>query len=176
MCSGKSFCLPVASREGHSMKAMFLNPFLSNINNVVTMVVGVGLDVHKTSVVTSPIVSKGITVSIGVTGGLAGNVIVNIQHSVFFNIVNRMTGMVFTACDELSKSAIGELFNMSLGGVSAEYEGLGVKTNITPPIITDGKNTVISIQGAPMICVAMHNPNENIFFDVCISLRETKHN
>lgn len=154
------------------MNAEHLNTFFRSINNVMGMMAGVTLGINGVTGVKSPLTSRGLAVTIGVTGMLRGNVLVNMSKGTFLSVAGRMIGSKVTESDELTKSAIGELFNMVLGGVASEYAGMGILVNITPPSIAEGESTFFSMPGESMICVTMSK--EDILFDIYIGLRESR--
>ena len=77
-----------------------------------------------------------MTVIIGVSGRLEGNVLYGFSEESAQSIVGVMWGEpVSTVNDELALSAIGEIGNMNTGNTAASLAQLGYTCNISPPVI-----------------------------------------
>lgn len=128
------------------MKAKFLNPFVKSTFDVIQAMLGEAP--KKGNVYIRRGMSNGaddITISLGVSGGIAGNVSITGARECMIRIAARMlmeeTLPVF---DDMAASALGELGNMIVAGASVGLADGGCITDITPPIVISGGELTMS--------------------------------
>lgn len=85
--------------------------------------------------------SLGVTVIIGITKSLRGNVAYNMTEDTAKLIAcTMMGGMPVTQFDELPQSAISELVNMVTANASVRFEQMGIEVDISPPSLIIGSD------------------------------------
>ena len=118
------------------MKEDYVNSFLAPAKLVWEKEMGVDLEVVGAEVTSNQFTTDDITVIIGVSGRLEGNVLYGFSEESAQSIVAVMMGEpVTTINDELALSAIGEIGNMITGNAAARLAQLGYTCNISPPVI-----------------------------------------
>lgn len=80
-----------------------------------------------------------VCVLVGVLGDLQGQVICGMSEQTACRIASRMLGYEVTSLDDMSKSAICELKNIIIGNASINLSHVGLRCNITPPLLLIGK-------------------------------------
>ncbi len=77
--------------------------------------------------------STGISIAIGVTGDLGGEIIYHFPSETALEMVKIMSGMDFDAVDDFVMSAIGEIANIISGKALVFLSEQNVVCDITPP-------------------------------------------
>ena len=126
------------------MKVEFVNPFIQAATEVLEAELGGetkrgSLRVQKSSVTTDE-----VTALLGVAGSVAGVVLYSMSEETARNIVSRMLGQEFGDFDELAQSGIGEMGNVITGRAGVLLAEAGYPSNITPPALVIGKNTLVT--------------------------------
>ncbi len=127
--------------------ARIVNAVLSASHNTFTQVLQIEPQIGKPSAVKDIVPKYNIVTIIGFNGDIKGNFVYSFNEGTALNIVSRMMGMEYSVLDELSLSAIGELGNMSAGGIAMSLEKLGYTIDITPPTVVTGKELKITAEG-----------------------------
>ena len=90
------------------MEVAYINPFIEASSNVLTQF-GIEITTGKIHLKTSPVLGGKVSIIIGVTGMLRGQVLFNLEKDVALKVASSMMGGVpVDDFDELSKSAISE--------------------------------------------------------------------
>jgi chemotaxis protein CheX len=98
--------------------------------------------------------SKGITIIVGLTDELRGNVAYNMSKEVAMQIASKMMmGMPVTEMDELAQSAISELTNMVTGNAATNFESQGLKVDISPPSLVVGETFKARVSNSKFLVV-----------------------
>jgi len=84
---------------------------------------------------------------LGFVGDIEGNVIYSFTQGTGLQIVSKMMGMPYEQLDELARSALGELGNMTTGALAMNLEKVGYKVDITPPTVITGKEIKVTVDG-----------------------------
>jgi chemotaxis protein CheX len=86
-----------------------------------------------------------ITVLIGLTVGIKGNIVLSLDKSTSLNIVSAMMGgMEVNEFDSMAKSALGELVNMVLGSAIQKLSS-SILIDMSPPTLITGKRVSLMI-------------------------------
>ena len=143
------------------MKIEYINPFLVAGTSVLSDMCGLKLTAGKPYVKTTSFDSDYIVISLGVTGQIAGQVLLAFHNDVACDIASKMCMMPITALDELSLSALSELGNMILGNAATVLSTKGIFIDITPPSIIQGTFHIGS-SFAQNICVPLIYDNDKM--------------
>ena len=117
-----------------------VNPFIDAIMHIMPQLGFQNIVKGKISVGEQFVESKGITIIVGLTDELRGNVAYNMTKDTAMQIASKMMmGMPVAELDELAQSAISELTNMVTGNAATNFEGQGLKVDISPPSLVVGE-------------------------------------
>jgi len=123
-----------------------MQPF---IDAVVTMLPMLGLtDLKQGDVVVKEklATSKEVTVLIGLSQDIRGNMAYGLSEECARNIASTMMcGMPVPEFDEMAQSAISELVNMVTAQAATNLGSLGKAVNISPPTLVTGENITVRI-------------------------------
>ena len=118
------------------MKEEWVNSFLAPAKMVWEKEMGATLEVVSAEVTANQFTTDDLTVIIGVSGRLEGNVLYGFSEDSAQSIVGVMMGEPVTSInDELALSAIGEIGNMITGNAAARLAQLGYTCSISPPVM-----------------------------------------
>lgn len=129
------------------MKVEFINPFVGAAYDVLKKVTQTEAAKGELALANSPIHGNEVNVVIGVTGDLAGQIILCMSQATALAFATKMLMNLATeTLNELAKSAICELGNMILGNAVTDLSDKGYFCTLTPPTLFIGKDVVVSTQ------------------------------
>jgi len=130
----------------------YINPVVTGVVNVVSMVCGVEVTTGKLRLADMSKTKNALTTLVGITGQLHGQVIIVMHMDVVFDIASRMMYTKVTELNDIVRSAISELSNMIMGNSLTEFSKQGVLLDITPPTSMLGTMS-LSVSDSKMICI-----------------------
>lgn len=130
--------MTTAAPSAGSMTAEYINPVISATKNVFETMLDctatrTGLMLKETM---SP--RHELSAVIGVTGKVAGTIVVSMSESAALGVLDRMVGIKAPEINTEVCDAVGELTNMIAGSAKAQLERLELSISI--PNIVSGKN------------------------------------
>jgi chemotaxis protein CheX len=121
------------------MDARCINPVIDAFREILPQLGLADIQRGSVSVGTNSVESLGVTVIIGMTKGLRGNVAYNMTEATAMAVASAMMGgMTVTQFDELPQSAISELVNMVTANAAIRFEQMGILVDISPPSLIVG--------------------------------------
>jgi len=121
------------------MDARCINPVIDAFREILPQLGLADIQRGSVSVGTNSVESLGVTVIIGMTKGLRGNVAYNMTEATAMAIASAMMGgMTLTQFDDLPQSAISELVNMVTANAAIRFEQMGILVDISPPSLIVG--------------------------------------
>jgi chemotaxis protein CheX len=134
------------------MKAEYANPFITSAVRVFRKEVGVELSRKGLTKRTSPMPSQDMSIIIGVTGPLKGQVVYSMDANFAESVCRAMLpGKVPAEVRKMTHSAVSEIANMITGMASIELAGEDKLISITPPTIFSGPALRIDFLNLPTI-------------------------
>lgn len=152
------------------LKVEFVNPFLEAAFEVFEKETNLRLDKGPISALNSSQTSQEVSVLIGVTGQVHGQVIYGMSSKTAKKIAGVMIERPVPLLDELALSAISELGNMITGLATLKFGDSYSNLAITPPTLIIGTNVLISTVDIQRLYIAL--TSEVGAVEVSIALRE----
>ncbi|HCG99104.1 MAG TPA: chemotaxis protein CheX [Actinobacteria bacterium] len=152
------------------LKAEFVNPFLEAACEVFETETGAKLQKGPISVQKSSLTSQEVSVLLGITGEIHGQVIYGISSKAAKRIASAMIGRNVPLLDELAQSAISELGNMITGLATVKFGESYSSLAITPPTLIIGQKVLISTIDIQRLYVVLMSEFGDI--EVSIALKE----
>jgi chemotaxis protein CheX len=137
------------------MKAEYANPFITAAVKTFKQELGVELTRNSMNVKESPVPSKDLSIIIGVTGHVRGQVVYSLDDNVAMAVAKAMLPDRLPA--ELKKhtnSAVSELANIVTGQASIILAGESERIDITPPAVFSGGSSYIDFLTIQTICLS----------------------
>lgn len=83
-----------------------------------------------------------VSVLVGMTGDVRGEIILSMDYDVLKAIVGVMCGFTVEIIDDMGWSAFSEFGNWVGAACCTAFHELQVNTNITPPVLQEGKSSL----------------------------------
>lgn len=137
------------------MKAEFANPFITAATSTFLKEVGVKLARKELKIKESPVPSQAISIVIGVTGAVRGQVVYSMDENVAYAVAKAMLpGKLPVDLKKLMNSAVSEMANIITGQASIILAGDNLKIDITPPAVFSGPSLQIDFLTIQTICLS----------------------
>ena len=121
------------------MDALYINPVIDAFREILPQLGFSDIQRGNVRMGTNSVESLGVTVIIGMTKAIRGNVAYNLTEASAMAIASTMMGgMPVTQFDDLPQSAISELVNMVTANAAIRYEQMGLQVDISPPSLVVG--------------------------------------
>jgi len=151
------------------MKVEYINPFVLSAASILEQVAQITPQRGKLALRPKMFPTPEVSVILGVTGDVKGQVIYGLSQETALGIAKRMMmGMDLEAFDDVARSAIGELGNMITGNATGILEKEGILTNISPPTIVSGKEVSVSSSEGPILVVPLATEAGSLEINVCL--------
>jgi chemotaxis protein CheX len=134
--------MTAATAETSTVRADYINPFLSSTSSVFSQMLGVTVTRLPPYLRDGHWPMYGVTGVIGLTGKTTGTVAISVTKEMALAITGRLLGDAPTEINSCVVDAIGELANMIAGAAKAQLEQMELSLGL-PTVIT-GKSTCIS--------------------------------
>lgn len=157
-----------------SINVEYINPFISAAQTVLKDFCNIETSMGKPYLKQAAYEGNILTVIIGVTGELKGQVLINMRAETACNIASHMMmGMPVPELNDMAKSAVSELSNMILGNAATIFSTNNITLDITPPSLVLGDNMVFSVSDSKTICVPLNAPEDgNTLIEINIALKD----
>jgi len=138
------------------MDVKLVNPFIDAFTAIMPQIGFQDVKRNKMIVKERSIESLGVTVLVGFTKNIKGNVAYNMSESTAkFIASTMMMGMPVENFDDMAQSAISELSNMITANAATNLATLGYDADISTPSLSIGKAFVVKISGESYLSVEM---------------------
>lgn len=136
------------------MNVEYLNPVITAATYVLREMCGLEISVGRPYLTQTVYEQKIFIVMMGITGELQGQVILAMEESIACDIAQRMMmGMPVPELNDMARSALGELMNMTMGNAMTTFFNKGLKLDITPPTMFISQSLNLSVGDSKMICI-----------------------
>ena len=138
------------------MDAKLVNPFIDALVSVMPMM---GFDVPKRAkmgVKNQTCKGLGVSILVGFTKGIRGNVVYNMSAEAAKFIASKMMmGMPIAELDDMAQSALSEMSNMLTANAATNLAAMGLTVDISTPSLTVGESFQIKISNENYLVVDM---------------------
>ena len=152
------------------MDAKLVNPFIDAIVAVMPMLGFPMPKRAKMGVKNMTATSMGVTVLVGFTKQIHGNVAYNMtEDTAKFIASTMMMGIPVESFDEMAQSAISEMSNMLTANAATSLAGMGYDVDISTPSLTTGADFQIRISSESFLFVEMDIGGHVIELNIAIN-------
>ncbi|WP_110953659.1 chemotaxis protein CheX [Anaerosinus massiliensis] len=138
------------------MDAKLVNPFIDAMTTVMPQMGFQNIVRGKVAVKDKAADSLGVTVLVGITKEIRGNVAYNMSdETARFIASTMMCGMPVASFDEMAQSAISELSNMLTANAATNLTTLGIEADISTPSLTIGDGFTVKISDGQYLVIEM---------------------
>jgi len=156
------------------MDPIFTTAFIKSISNVFSTMLQLPVDVGEPSIKTGDEHPFDVSGIIGMSGEVAGSVVLCFPKDAAERIVAIFTGEQMSLDSEDFPDAIGELVNMVAGGAKGMFDGREV--SISCPSVIIGKNHNVSrLKGVPCVLIPCSTDCGEVVIEVAIQDQKQAH-
>lgn len=138
------------------MDAQLINPFLDAVAAIMPQLGFKEVVKGRVAIRENHVVSKGVTVLIGMTHDVRGNVAYNMALDTAKKIASTMMmGMPVTEMDDMAQSAISEMVNMITANAAMNFERMKILVDISPPSLAIGQEFKVKVGQSNFLVVEM---------------------
>jgi chemotaxis protein CheX len=152
------------------MRAEFINPFLQAATEVLESELGSRPQRGSIGLQRSAYTSDEVTAVLAVTGAVAGMVMFAMTEETARAIVSSIMGQEFPHFDALAQSGIAELGNVITGRAAGLLADAGFPSDIAPPMLIVGRNTMISTLDVQRLVIPMETEFGKVEVQVALKL------
>lgn len=138
------------------MDVKLINPFIDAVTAVMPQLGFQTITKGKMAVKEQTVESLGVTVLIGMTHAVKGNVAYNMTENAAKAIASvMMMGMPVENMDDMAQSAIAELVNMLTANAAMNFEKQGIGVDISPPSLVVGQDFKVKVSNTKFIALEL---------------------
>src|SRR5258708_5609094 len=152
------------------MRAEFINPFLQAATEVLSTELGRPPERGNVGLQRSAYTSGEVTAVVAVAGDVSGMVMLAMTEKTGRGVVSKMMGQEFEEFDSLAQSGIAEIANVITGRASVLLSEAGFPSDLAPPMLLIGKNTMISTLDVQRLVIPMVTAFGSIEVQVALKL------
>ena len=151
------------------MDAKLVNPFIDAFTAVMPQIGFPEPKRAKVTVKQKNAVSLGVSVIVGFTKQIRGNVVYNMKEDTAkFIASTMMMGMPVAAFDAMAQSAISELSNMLTANTATNLTGMGLEVDISTPSLTIGEGFSLKISEGQFLTIEMDLSVHTVELDIAV--------
>ena len=152
------------------MDAKLVNPFIDAFTTVMPQMGFQEPKRTKMSVKDKVAESLGVSVIVGFTKQIRGNVIYNMSEDTAKYIASTMMmGMPVESFDEMAQSAISEMSNMLTANAATNLTAMGLEVDISTLSLSVGEKFQIKISGEQYLTVEMDLGGHPVELDIAVA-------
>ena len=149
------------------MDAKLVNPFVDAFTTVMPQIGFPEPKRAKLYVRDQNAIGLGVSVVVGFTKQIRGNIVYNMEEAKFI-ASTMMMGMPVTEFDAMAQSAISEMSNMLTANAATNLTGMGFEVDISTPSLSIGKNFQVKISDAQYLTVEMDLGGHIVELDIAV--------
>ncbi|HWR44571.1 chemotaxis protein CheX [Sporomusa sp.] len=138
------------------MDVKLINPFLEAITTILPQLGFKEINRGGLEIKEQVLPSQGVTVLIGITKEIKGNVAYNMSADTAKKVASTiMMGMPVSEMDEMAQSAISEMVNMVTANAAINFEKQGLVVDISPPSIVVGTGYSVRVSNSKYLALSL---------------------
>ena len=151
------------------MDAKLVNPFVDAFTAVMPQIGFAEPNRTKMGVKAQNAVSLGVSVIVGFTKQIRGNIVYNMsEDTAKFIASTMMMGMPIENFDDMAQSAISEMSNMLTATAATNLSGMGLEVDISTPSLSIGQNFQVKISDTNYLTVEMDLAGHLVELDIAV--------
>ena len=151
------------------MDAKLVNPF---IDAFMTVLPQIGFQEPARAAMTvkdKMTQSLGVTIIVGFTKQIRGNVVYNMSEDTAKYIASTMMmGMPVESFDEMAQSAVSEMSNMLTANAATNLAAMGLEVDISTPSLSVGADFQVKISNEKYLTVTMDVSGHPVEIDIAV--------
>ncbi|QJW46126.1 chemotaxis protein CheX [bacterium BFN5] len=153
------------------MDVKLINPFVDAVATVMPQLGFQNISRGKLALKEQYVSSQGVTVLIGMTNQVRGNIAYNMSEETAKSIASvMMMGMPVEKMDEIAQSAISEMVNMVTANAAINFEKQGMNVDISPPSLALGEDFKIKVSSTKYLALELMVDSNSIELNIGLGL------
>ncbi|GBG58562.1 chemotaxis protein CheX [Sporomusaceae bacterium FL31] len=153
------------------MDVKLINPFVDAVATVMPQLGFQNISRGKLALKEQYVSSQGVTVLIGMTNQVRGNIAYNMSEETAKSIASvMMMGMPVDKMDEIAQSAISEMVNMVTANAAINFEKQGMNVDISPPSLALGEDFKIKVSSTKYLALELMVDSNSIELNIGLGL------
>lgn len=153
------------------MDVKLINPFVDAVATVMPQLGFQNISRGKLALKEQYVSSQGVTVLIGMTNQVRGNIAYNMSEETAKSIASvMMMGMPVEKMDEIAQSAISEMVNMVTANAAINFEKQGMNVDISPPSLALGEDFKIKVSSTKYLALELMIDSNSIELNIGLGL------
>jgi len=149
-----------------SMEELHVSTVLSGLEKVLTQHLALPFQVGETRSHQASVYTDNVSVMVGMTGEVRGEIILSMDYDVLKGIVGIMFGYRIETMDDMGWSAFSEFGNWVGASCCSAFNDLQMITNITPPVLHEGRSNLRA--SSSFISVPVYAGDHTLFAHLCL--------
>lgn len=151
------------------MNVEFINPFLTSLVNVLSMMAQTQLTAEKPRIKKDETACGDVSGLIGMVGPQTkGSLSITFDESLALDIMEKMLGERPSEINEEVTDMVGEITNMVTGGAKKMLGEKGYEFDMATPIVVSGKDHTINHKGdGPKVLIPFNSDSGKAHIEVC---------
>ncbi|MCO4321877.1 chemotaxis protein CheX [Aliidiomarina quisquiliarum] len=151
------------------MNVDFVNPFLSSLQNVLSMMAQIDLQPGKPALKKDDRARGDVSGLIGMIGPQTkGSFSISFEEGLAIEIMHKMLGEKPASIDDDVIDMVGEITNMVTGGAKRILGDKGFEFNMASPVVVSGMNHTIKHRSdGPRIIMPFNHAAGKAFLEIC---------
>ena len=138
------------------MDVKMINPFVDAVSSIMPQLGFQTVTRGKLAVKDQYVVSQGVTIIVGLTLDVKGNVAYNMSEETAKQVASTMMmGMPVAQMDDMAQSAISEMTNMVTANAATNFEKMGVNVDISPPSLIVGADFKAKVSNTKFLAIEL---------------------
>ncbi len=135
------------------MDPSYIVPFISSVQNVFSTMLSTPVETGEPSLKTEPGTSYDISGIIGMSGDVAGSVVLSFPQATAQRVVALFAGSEMDPASADFTDAVGELVNMVCGGAKAMFGGTKKVSISTPNVVMGPGHKIARLKDLPVVLI-----------------------
>lgn len=151
------------------MNVEFINPFLTSLINVLSMMAQTQLKAQKPSLKKDETARGDVSGLIGMVGPQTkGSLSISFEEPLALAIMEKMLGERPSEINEEVTDMVGEITNMVTGGAKNMLGEKGYEFDMATPIVVSGKGHTINHKGdGPKVIIPFSSDDGKAYIEIC---------
>ncbi|HWR40874.1 MAG TPA: chemotaxis protein CheX [Patescibacteria group bacterium] len=138
------------------MDVKMINPFVDALSTIMPQLGFQSVKRGNMSVKDQYVNSLGVTIIVGMTMAVKGNIAYNMSEETAKQVASTMMmGMPVTQMDDMAQSAISEMTNMVTANAATNFEKMGLTVDISPPSLIVGPEFKAKVSNTKFLSIEL---------------------
>ena len=151
------------------MRYDYVQPFVSSASKILEELLAGPVEAKEMKLFSQPVVSRGVTAIVGVTGETEGRVLFDMAPETALQIAAAMNGEETLELDSMAPDTLSELASMMAGRAVSALNDERHRLNVSPPTLFTGDDMTISHADLETLVFPLHTSQGEVMVNVAFA-------